>query len=71
MKSNKKTQSHLGKLLKNNPRLQMVINKLHQTSKNLNPNLNGHYKRAEIKQNNFIKSDETHLKFVVANLTLN
>jgi hypothetical protein len=39
--------------------------------KHLNPNLNGHYKRAKIKQKNFIKSNETHLKFVVANLTLN
>jgi hypothetical protein len=36
----------------------------------LNLNLNGHHKRAEIKQNNFIRSNETHLKFVVANLIL-
>jgi hypothetical protein len=37
----------------------------------LNPNLNGHHKRVEIKQNNFIKSGEAHLKSVVANLILN
>jgi hypothetical protein len=40
-------------------------------NEHLNPNLNGHHKIIEIKQNNFIKSGETHLKYMVENFILN